>query len=86
MFIPIYIHKYIPEYSYVYLCLPIYVNPNIFLFVFAKNFNPNVFAFAKKCRPNIFVFVFGPENCISHTLQVLYTYGWQGFERRLYTV
>ena len=37
--------------------LPKKISPKPFVFVFAKNVNPN-----------ISIFIFGPENCICHTL------------------
>ena len=47
------------KYTYICICICICknINQNIFIFAFVKNFNPN-----------ISVFVFGPLNCIRHTL------------------
>ena len=46
-------------------------DPNIIVFVFAKNFHQYILVhvFVQIVDPNKFVFVFGPENCICPTLK-----------------
>ena len=60
-----------PEYVCIFIDLENWIQIHLHLHLHSQKYQPEyifIVEFAKNFNPNIFVFVFGPVNCICHTL------------------